>query len=76
MKRKYESATAFLRRKHPVLKAAMDYGFALISKELRFIVVMFIMSGAFTFSSCRHSNLEKKVEGLATVQTNIIQYIQ
>lgn len=75
MKKHYESATSFLRRKHPVVKAVLDYSFGLISKEIRFIVTMLVVSGAFTFNSCRHEKLVEKVNQDAATLTNVIEYI-
>jgi hypothetical protein len=71
-----ESATAFLRKKHPVIKAVLDYSFNLLSKEIRFIVVLIIMGSGFTFNSCRHNELATKVQSEAVTLTNVIQYIQ
>jgi hypothetical protein len=75
MKRKYESATSFLRRRYPLVKAVMDYGFGLISKEFRFILILLIMGSGFTFNSCRHNDLATKVQNEAMTLTNVIQYI-
>jgi hypothetical protein len=70
MKKHRESATAFLRKHHPVLKASLDYIWGLISKEVRFIILAMMTGGLFTLQNCRHNALASKVESNAVAVTN------
>jgi len=69
------NATEFLEKKHPVIKAVIDYAFDLLEKQVGHVVTLLIVAALFSFSSCRHSKLADKVESLAANQTNIINYI-
>ena len=59
-------STTFLRKRHPVILAVID----VVCHRISTAVAIILLGGGFTFNSCRHAELAKKVEVAATVATN------
>jgi hypothetical protein len=66
-----ESSTEFLEKKHPIIKAALDYTL----RRLETVLMMLVVTGLFSISSCRHSKLASQMEKQAQIMTNVVNYI-
>ena len=66
-----ESSTHFIKRKHPLLYAILDMAFHRVTTSI--LVALSIGLGSCNYAN--HGNLAQKVQGLASVQTNIVNYI-
>lgn len=66
-----ESSTQYLEKKHPLIKAIIDYAL----RRIEIIIMLALMGGGFTFNSCRANNLQKAVQQQGTLITNVVEYV-